>query len=131
MRTRLAAAVATVAMVTGIALPVGAGSDIQVSRTEGPSGTVVSISNASDALSGGSARCTLPVTLKMVPVADAQKADLAGGAPFTPPDGDFTVPPAPAGDYSVVVVCDGSIGTDSFPFRVTVAPIAASPNVAG
>ncbi len=130
MRMKLAAAAPGVGIVALAALPAGAGSDIQVSSAEGSSGAVVSIAHASDVLQGGAEHCTAPVTLKMVPQADAQTADLSGGVPFVAPSGTFTVPTAPSGDYSVVVVCDGTTGMDSFPFRVTVAAITASPNFA-
>ena len=130
MRVKFAAAATVVGIVALTALPAGAGSDIQVSSTEGPSGTVVAIARASDALRGGAENCTTPVTLKMVPEADVQ-TDLSGGVPFVSPSGSFTVPSAPAGDYSVIVVCDGTSGMDAFPFRVTVAAITASPNFAG
>ena len=131
MRMKLAAAAAVIGIVALTTLSAGAGSDIQASSTEGPSGTVVSIAHASDALKGGAEHCTAQVTLKMVAQANVQTADLSGGVPFVPPSGTFVVPSAPPGDYSVVVVCDGTAGMDSFPFRVTVAAITASPNFAG
>jgi hypothetical protein len=68
--------------------------------------------------------------LKLVPFPPVQGTDLSGGEPFTPPDGTFTVPQVPDGQYTVVVLC-GDIGTDSFGFRVTSSTISATPNFAG
>jgi hypothetical protein len=130
VRLRLLVA-AVVALVGLAAIPAQAGSDIQVSSISGPPGTVVSIARASDSLKGGTEHCTLPVTLKMVPVVEAQDGDLSGGVPFTPPDGTFTVPQVPEGDYAVVVVCGGTAGMDSFPFRVTSVAVTGDPNFTG
>jgi hypothetical protein len=94
----------------------------------------VSITGAANKAGADAHACQGPVTLVFRAEPAPQPVDLSGGQPFTPPNGTFTIPQVPAGDYAVTVVCAESgelIGMDGFGFRVTSAAIVAAPNLAG
>jgi hypothetical protein len=129
MRIRIAAITAALALCLW-ATSAQAGSDFGVAPAAAPPGTTITITGASDRV-GDPEHCPSDVTMALAPL--PLTGDIFHGeTPFRAPNGTYTVPDVPAGDYGLVVLCGGFIA-DDIVFHVDAPANAVSgrPNFAG
>jgi hypothetical protein len=129
MRIRIAAITATLALCLW-ATSAQAGSDFGVAPATATPGTTITITGASDRV-GDPEHCPSDVTMALAPLPLSGEI-FYGETPFTAPNGTYTVPDVPAGDYGLVVLCGGLIADDIvFHVDPSANAVTAQPSFAG